>query len=139
MPFPTTADAIATGRIDGAYLAEPFVTIAEQKHLARILTTGDDAISPDYVATGWFTTSQWAKAHPDAVARFQKAMGEAAAWANANPTKVVPILVKAFNVNPALTAQARRPFFPETSHRSASAAVDRRHGALRKIPEFSGV
>ena len=114
MPFPVTADAIAAGRVDGAYLAEPFVTIAEQKHLARQLTTGDDAIaSGEYVATGWFTTAQWAKAHPDLVARFQRAIGEAAAWADANPAKVVPILAKDLKADPALVAQSRRPYYPE--------------------------
>jgi NitT/TauT family transport system substrate-binding protein len=114
LPFPTTPDAIASGRIDGAYLAEPFVTIAEKKGLAKILTTGDDAISAnEFLATGWFATSAWAKAHPDAVARFQHAMGEAAAWANANPAKVVPLLAKDLKADPALLAQTRRPYFPE--------------------------
>ena len=114
MPFPVTAAAIASGRVDGAYLAEPFVTIAEQKHLARILTTGDDAVTAnEYLATGWFTTIQWAKAHPDLVARFQRAIGEAAAWADANPAKIVPILAKDLKADPALVAQARRPYYAE--------------------------
>jgi ABC-type nitrate/sulfonate/bicarbonate transport system substrate-binding protein len=114
MPFPVTAEAIASGRVDAAYLAEPFVTIAEKKHLARILTTGDDSVSAgQYVATGWFTTVQWAKAHPDLVARFQRAIAEAGAWANANPAKVVPILAKDLKADPALVAQARRPYHPE--------------------------
>ena len=114
MPFPVTAAAIASGRIDAAYLAEPFVTLAVKKHLAKILTAGDDAISSgEYDATGWYTTLQWARAHPDLVARFQRAMGEAAAWANANPSKVVPILAAELHANPAIVAQARRPYFPE--------------------------
>ena len=114
MPFPVTADAIAAGRVDGAYLAEPFVTIAEKKQEAKILTTGDDAISgSEYLATGWFATAAWAHAHPDAVARFQKAMGDAAAWANANHDKVVPILARDLHADPTLVGQARRPYFPE--------------------------
>jgi NitT/TauT family transport system substrate-binding protein len=114
MPFPITADAIAAGRIDGAYLVEPFMTIAVQKHLAKIVATGDDAISPtDYIATGWFTTTAWAAAHPDVVARFARAMAEAAAWANANPAKVVPILAKYYKADPALVAQTQRPFYPD--------------------------
>jgi NitT/TauT family transport system substrate-binding protein len=114
MPFPVTADAIAAGRVDGAYMVEPFVTIAELKHLAKIMTLGDDAISPsEYLATGWFTTAEWAKAHPDAVLRFQRAMAEAAAWANANPDKVAPILAKDLKVDPALVAQARKPYYPD--------------------------
>jgi NitT/TauT family transport system substrate-binding protein len=114
MPFPVTPEAIGSGRVDGAYLAEPFVTIAEQKHLAKLLTTGDDAISPiGYISTGWYTTLQWARAHPDLVVRFQRAMAEAASWANANPTLVVPILVKDFHADPTIVAAARRPYFPD--------------------------
>ena len=110
MPFPVTADAIAAGRVDGAYMVEPFVTIAELKHLAKIMTLGDDAISPsEYLATGWFTTAEWAKAHPDAVLRFQRAIAEAAAWANANPDKVACRFWRGdLKVDPALVAQARR-------------------------------
>lgn len=114
MPFPITADAIAGGRVDGAYLVEPFVTIAEKKGLAKILTQGDDAISPgETVSTGWFTTATFARAHPDVVAKFQKAMGDAAVWANANHDKVVPILVRDLHANPDLVGQSRRPYYPE--------------------------
>jgi ABC-type nitrate/sulfonate/bicarbonate transport system substrate-binding protein len=56
---------------------------------------------------------QWARAHPDLVVRFQRAMAEAAAWANANPTKVVPILAKDLHADPAIVAQATRPYFPD--------------------------
>ena len=115
MPFPVTADALAAGRIDAAYMVEPFVeTIAELKRIAKIMTMGDDAISPsEYLATGWFTTADWARAHPDAVTRFQRALGAAAAWANANPDKVAPIVAKYFKVDPALVAQARKPYYPD--------------------------
>ena len=114
MPFPVTPDAIGSGRVDGAYLAEPFVTIAEKKGLGKILTQGDDAISPnETVSTGWFTTTTWAHAHPDLVAKFQRAMGDAALWANANHDKVVPLLVKDLHADPVLVGQARRPYYPE--------------------------
>jgi NitT/TauT family transport system substrate-binding protein len=114
MPFPVTPDALASGRIDAAYLAEPFVTITEKKQQGKILSTGDDAISSgEYLATGWFATAQWAKAHPDAVARFQRAMAEAAAWANVNHDKVVPILAKDLHADAALIGVARRPYYPE--------------------------
>jgi NitT/TauT family transport system substrate-binding protein len=114
MPFPVTADAINGGRVEGAYMVEPFVTIAEKKGLAKILSQGDDAISPtETVSTGWFATSAWARAHPDIVAKFQKALSDAAAWANANHDKVVPILVKYLHSDPVLVGQSRRPYYPE--------------------------
>jgi NitT/TauT family transport system substrate-binding protein len=113
IPFPETPDALAAGRIDGSYLTEPFITIAEGKHVAKLLTTGDDAIAPRYTSTAWYTTTQWAKAHPDQVARFASAIHEAAVWANNNPDKVVPIVAKYLKSDPALTAKAARPYWVE--------------------------
>jgi ABC-type nitrate/sulfonate/bicarbonate transport system substrate-binding protein len=113
IPFPQTADALAAGRIDASYLTEPFITIAEDKGVAKVLTTGEDAIAPRYTSTAWYTTSQWAKAHPDQVARFVSAIHEAAVWANKNPDKVVPIVVKYLKSDPALTAKAPRPYWVE--------------------------
>jgi NitT/TauT family transport system substrate-binding protein len=113
LPFPETPDALASGRVDAAYVVEPFVTIAQKKNAARILATGDDAIGPIYTATGWFATAQWAKAHPDLVTRFAAAMLEAARWANANPTKVVPTLVKELHADPVIVAAANRAYFVE--------------------------
>ncbi len=113
IPFPATGDAMASGRVDAAYMVEPFITIASKKGLARVLTPGDDAIAPIYTATGWYTTTDWAKAHPDAVARFTAAMLAAARWANANQAKVVPIIAKELHADPVLAAETSRPYFPE--------------------------
>jgi NitT/TauT family transport system substrate-binding protein len=74
LPFPVTADAMASGRVEGAYMVEPFITLALKKGLARILAPGDDAIGSNYTSTSWFTTTAWAKAHPDLVNRFSAAM-----------------------------------------------------------------
>ncbi len=108
IPFPQIGDALATGRIDAGYLVEPFLSIARTRNVARILTSGDDAIAPVYLASAWFATSAWAKAHPDLVARFATAMSEAGRWANANPAKVVPIIAAHLKADPAVTAAAPR-------------------------------
>lgn len=113
IPFPETADALVAGRVDAAYMVEPFITIASKKNAARIFVLGDEAIGSTYLATAWYTTAQWAKAHPDLVTRFTAAMLEAARWANANPAKVVPILAKELRADPVLTAEANRPWFFE--------------------------
>jgi NitT/TauT family transport system substrate-binding protein len=113
IPFSETADAIAAGRIDGGYLSEPFVTLAERRKLAKMIPGTDDAMGPEYLATAWFTTSSWAQSHTDAVARFASAMHNAAVWANANQSKTVPMLQRYLKADPALTAQTRRPHYAE--------------------------
>ena len=113
IPFPLQADAIASGRVDAAYLVEPFLTLGLKKNVVKTAAAPDDALGPSYLATVWFTTAQWAKAHPDVVAKFASAMREAARWANANPTKVVPILAKWLHADPGITAEANRAYFSE--------------------------
>ena len=113
IPFPQIAEAIAAGRIDAGYLVEPFISIAKQRNLARFLSTGDDAIAPVYLASAWYATTAWAKAHPDLVARFVSAMAEAGRWANANPAKVVPIIANHLKSDPATTAAAPRTDFTD--------------------------
>ncbi len=109
IPFPQIGDALAAGRIDAAYLVEPFLTIAKQKNNGgNLLSTGDDAIAPVYLASAWYAMSAWAKAHPDLVVRFATAMAEAGRWANANPAKVVPIVAAHLKADPAVTAAAPR-------------------------------
>ena len=83
MPFPQLAPALTAGRIDAAYLVEPFLSLAVKGGTARILTTGDDAIASTYLASAWFATAPWAKAHPQLVSAFAGAIEAAARWANA--------------------------------------------------------
>lgn len=113
MPFPETIPALNSGRVDAAYLVEPFITIATKSGTIKLLTTADDAIATRFLSTAWYATSQWAASHPDLVKAFVVAMLEAARWGNTNQDKVVPILSKYLKVDPGLTAAAHRAVFAE--------------------------
>ena len=112
IPFPAIPDALASGRIDGGYLVEPFLSIA-LKGGAKFLNTGEDAIAPVYLASCWYATTPWVKAHPDLVTRFAGAMAEAGKWANANPAKVVPIIANHLKSDPAVLASTTRTVFAD--------------------------
>ena len=113
VPFPAIGDAIAAGRADAGWLNEPFFTIATRKGQVKLLTAADDVMPPVYLATAWFATAAWAKAHADLVARFVRTMNQAAVWANANPDKVVPILVDKLKADPAMLAIGHRATFTD--------------------------
>jgi NitT/TauT family transport system substrate-binding protein len=114
MPFPVIGDAMGSGRVDAAYMVEPFITSALKHGTARVLVGGNDAIGASYTSSGWYTSLAYANTHPDVIAKFAAAMSEAAHWANTNPAKVVPILVKELHADPAITAEAKRSYFPES-------------------------
>ena len=113
VPFPEAVPALNAGRIDATYLVEPFITLATKRGAAKILATGDDAIGKRFLATVWFTTTQYAKAHPEAVSRFANAISEAGRWANANPANVVPLLTKYIKADPDVASAASRPYYFE--------------------------
>jgi NitT/TauT family transport system substrate-binding protein len=93
MPFPDMAGALETGRIDAAVIAEPELSATLAKG-DRVLGYCYDAIAPRFLIGAWFTTGAWAKAHPDLVKRFQRAMAESAAWANKNQAASGALLTK---------------------------------------------
>lgn len=111
VPFSGIGAAIAAGRCDGGYVSEPYYTPAKRQ--TRVLAWTLDAISKNYLAAAWFTTSTWARDHADAVRRFDAAMRDAAAWANAKPHAVDPILVKDFKVDPSTVGSEVRDVFAE--------------------------
>jgi NitT/TauT family transport system substrate-binding protein len=106
LPFAAMADALAAGRIDAAWVTEPF--ISSNKKNNRVLAYAFDAIGKGFLISAWFTTSDWAKAHPDAVARFATAVREAADWANRNPAPSAEILVRDLKLDPAVLASMVR-------------------------------
>jgi len=113
IPFPQIAPAMAAGRCDAGYLVEPFLSAATESHVARWLTTGDDSIAPVYLASCWYATVPWAKAHPDLVARFAAAITDAGRWADANPAKAVPIIASHLKSDPAVVASSPRTIFAD--------------------------
>jgi NitT/TauT family transport system substrate-binding protein len=103
LPIPAMAPAIASARIDGAFISEPFMDDARKS--GRAIATGMDAIAKQFLVTCWCTTSAWAAAHPDVVARFRTSMHEAAVWANSNQEKADEIFAKHTKLEPAVIAR----------------------------------
>ncbi len=104
--------ALAEHRIDAAFVAEPQIT--EAKSASRILAKAYDAVGEGWMIAGYFTTRDWADAHPDLLRRFQQAMHETAAWANANPDKSADILAKYTKLDPSLVRASVRAKFGDT-------------------------
>ena len=94
MPFPDMPGALAQGRIDAAVIAEPELSTALAKGEVRVLGNCYDGIAKDFMIGAWFTTGTWAKAHPDLVKRFSKAMSQTAEWANKNQAASGEMLTK---------------------------------------------
>ena len=84
IPFSQMNAALAAGRVDAAFIPEPILSNALAAD-GRLLAAPLDAISSPLLIGAWFTTGDYAKAHPDIVRKFAAVMAETATWMNANP------------------------------------------------------
>jgi NitT/TauT family transport system substrate-binding protein len=104
--------ALAEHRVDAAFVAEPQIT--EARSSSRILAKAYDAVGEGWMIAGYFTTRDWADQHPDLLRRFDQAMREAAAWADANPDKSADILAKYTKLDPSVVRASVRAKFGDT-------------------------
>ena len=113
MGYSTMAGALSAGRIDGALINEPYLETAKQGD--RLLGYPYDAVAKEFLIGAWFTTTQWAKDHPDLVDRFAAVMRETAQWANRreNQAKSAEILEKYIKIDPSVLASMVRVHFGE--------------------------
>jgi NitT/TauT family transport system substrate-binding protein len=94
LPFTQMAPALIAGRIDAAVLPEPELSAAIADGSVRVLGNCYDGIANNFLVGAWFTTAAWAKAHPDAVKRFQQAMIKTSVWANKHQAASGAVLTK---------------------------------------------
>lgn len=134
LPFPQMQPALDAGRVDAVAIAEPFLSIARKTD--RILASPYDAVAKEFLISAFFTTSTWAKAHPDLLNRFVTAMHEAAVWGNANHAKSAEILLKYAKLNPDLVATMVRIHYGERLDPALMQPVINVAAKFGKFPPF---
>lgn len=112
MPFPAMATALAAGRIDAAFIAEPFLVDARKR--GRILGYAYDGIGKHFLLGVFFAAPQWANDHADVVRRFSGVIQQTAVWANKNQTRSGEILAKYTKISLATIAAMARVRYAET-------------------------
>jgi NitT/TauT family transport system substrate-binding protein len=112
IPFSTMPVALESGRVDCVQVTEPFIAAAKKN--GRVLAEHlNGAVSKRFLITAWFTTPQWAAAHPDAVRRFAAAIRETAIWTDQknNAAKRTELLAKYTKIDPAVIATMTPPHY----------------------------
>ena len=111
IPYIACGEALDTGRIDAAFVVEPYATQIRAK--TRLLGRPYEAIGKRFLGAAYFASKDWAAAHPDLVARFVASMREASAWGNRNQDKSAAILEKYARVDPDTLAHMTRSRYSE--------------------------
>lgn len=98
MPFGTMQAALEGGRISCADEEAPFF---DQDVAAgdRSIGSSFSAIAPEWIEGAYFTTSSYAKSHPEVIKEFGDAIAEASAWATTHGPQAWSILDRYANAH----------------------------------------
>ena len=111
IPTSAMADALLKGRVDAAFLAEPFFTQA--KPGVRFFAPTYDGVSKRFLITAWLAKSEWIDANASTARKFIAAMRTAANWGNLPENRPASgaILGKYTKIAPDVIAKMQRAQF----------------------------
>jgi NitT/TauT family transport system substrate-binding protein len=110
--FPAMPAQLQAGRWGSAFLAEPYVTIAEENYGDQELADLDQGATENFPIDGYVATQAWAGAHPQAAAAFTRAIEEGQAIADSQPLTAQAAMAKSDDLPARVTAVMALPEFP---------------------------
>lgn len=139
LPFPDMAGALDLGRVDAAWVCEPFLTITQEQGARPVLWNYAE-LSPRLPVAAYFTSGDTAAADPDLVERFASAVERAHRYAEDNPAEVRRVLQAYTEVDPEVAEALVLPRYPEAFDPAATellaeAAVA--DGVLTRVPDLA--
>lgn len=82
--FPLMARALKAGKVDAAFLPEPFATAAEEMYGIVPIADADQGATAQFATVGYAVTKAWAVAHPKTLAAFETALEKGQEIADTN-------------------------------------------------------
>jgi len=92
-PFAADISLLAQGKVQAAWLPEPFGTIAQQNLGAVKIADFDSASLRNFPIGGYFGTTSWVQSHPSTIAAFLRAFQEGQEKADTDRAQVESSLV----------------------------------------------
>jgi NitT/TauT family transport system substrate-binding protein len=110
IPLPQMAPDVLSGHVDAATM-DAAGKEATANAQFRALGSTFDAIAPRFLASLWFSTTDFVKNKPAAAKAFATVVRQASVWANANPHDAIAIYAKNSKYAAADLEHALRPIF----------------------------
>jgi NitT/TauT family transport system substrate-binding protein len=110
--FPQMPSALESGTWDAAFLAEPYVTLAEETYGEKVLADLDQGAALNFPIDGYVATHDWMQAHPSVAAAFERAIQQGQAIAESDRNVVEAAMAKSDSLSPGVTALMALPDFP---------------------------
>jgi NitT/TauT family transport system substrate-binding protein len=139
MPVPDMPAALAAGRVDAAWVVEPFVTIARDQGNRPVAWNMVDAV-PKLTAALYFTSEKMIQQNPDLVRRFTEAINESLAYAQAHQDEARQIVNTYAKIPADVLPRITLPAWPTEINRDSIqqlAALVQQDGLISKPADLS--
>jgi NitT/TauT family transport system substrate-binding protein len=110
--FPAMPGRLEAGGWGAAFLAEPYVTIAEESYGDHELIDLDQGAMLNFPVDGYVVTQTWAEKYPATVAAFTRAIEEGQEIAATDPVRARAAIAKSDDLPGDVTAVMALPGFP---------------------------
>jgi NitT/TauT family transport system substrate-binding protein len=114
MPFPDMGPAMKLGNIDGAVVAEPWVTRTEKEFGATQLLDVSSGPTQDISMSGWAALQKSTAANPNTFAAFQRGLAKGVSDVKKDRAVLEPILVKNIKIDAATASLVHIADYPES-------------------------
>jgi NitT/TauT family transport system substrate-binding protein len=108
VPFPDALGALEAGRVDGAWVVEPFVTAGTAAGYRVVMNPFEEVAQNLTVAT-YFTTEKYIAENKDVVDRFVRAINKSMSYAQGHPDEVRQIVTTYTKIPPKVAKVMKLP------------------------------
>jgi NitT/TauT family transport system substrate-binding protein len=125
VPFPQMVDALRSGRVDAAFAGQPFLSAALDTGKFKVIGWPYNEVQKRLPVAQYAASRAFIQQNPDLIARFARAYGKGADWANENRgTEEWARIVSAYTrLAPDKLKSIRLPSYPKTVDPSAIGQV----------------
>jgi NitT/TauT family transport system substrate-binding protein len=136
VPFPDANAALDTGRIDAAFVVEPFVSQGKAQGVNEVTHSFEDT-APNYTVATYFTTKQYSGKNKDVLDRFVRAINKSLSYAQSHPDVVRQVVPTYTKIPPAVAKKMRLPTWsPNLNQPSIQQTADlaQKYGFIKDKP-----
>jgi len=119
LAFPDMPAAVANGRVDAAWVVEPFVSVAKSQG-DRVVASNLVDTAPSLMISAYFTSKQLQQSNPDLVKKFTDAINESMQYADSHPDEARNIITTYTKIDPALLPKLTLPKWPTQINRDST-------------------
>jgi NitT/TauT family transport system substrate-binding protein len=141
LAFPDAPAAVSSGRVDAAWVVEPFLTAAQSQG-ERVVSWNMVDTSPGMTVAAYFTTDALAKSNPGLVSRFTEAIKESLAYTDAHPDEARQILKSYTKITDDVIAKITLPKWPADINRDSVqqlAGLAKQDGLITKDADLNAL